>query len=332
MWTPPPPPSDEHDRLDELYSYGLLDTPPEERFDRITRIASRFYDADVAFLSFVDAGQQWMKSKTSDALHDFVDRDRSVCTHVISTGEPLVIEDMRSSPQLAGHPLAGDLPWRFYASVPIRGVSSSVVGTLCVMRSDAGPPAGFDLETLSDLAAITGHELNLTLQNAKLRSDSYTDSLTGLFNRRKLDEELPRAIRRAARTSTPASLLLIDLDHFKEVNDNLGHIGGDRVLIAFSRFLAPFARRPDDVICRFGGEEFAFILAGSGAGGAETVAGRIIRELSEAAIPHPTRGHLTASIGIAEHAGPEDISSWLARADRALYAAKSAGRATSRTG
>ena len=327
MWSPPPPPDDERDRLDELYSYGLLDTPPEERFDRITRIASRFYDADVAFLSFVDAGQQWMKSKTSDALHDFVERDRSVCTHVISTGEALVIDDMRSSPQLAGHPLAGDLPWRFYASVPIRGVSSSVVGTLCVMRSEAGPPAGFDLETLSDLAAITGHELTLTLQNAKLRSDSYTDSLTGLFNRRKLDEELPRAVRRATRTAAPASLLLIDLDHFKEVNDSLGHAGGDRVLVEFGRFLAPFARRVDDVVCRFGGEEFALILAESSAGGAETVAGRILRGLDEAAIAHPTRGHLTASIGIAEYAWPEDHAGWFARADRGLYAAKSAGRA-----
>ncbi|MCX5479114.1 sensor domain-containing diguanylate cyclase [Kaistia geumhonensis] len=328
MWTPPPPPADEPNRLDELYSYGLLDTPPEERFDRITRIASRVYGADVAFLSFVDAGQQWMKSKTSDALHDFIERDRSVCTHVISTGEPLVIEDMRSSPQLAGHPLAADLPWRFYASVPIRGVSSSVVGTLCVMRSEAGPPADFNLEILSDLAAITGHELNLTLQNAKLRSDSYTDSLTGLFNRRKLDEELPRAVRRAVRTAAPVSLLLIDLDHFKEINDSLGHAGGDRVLAEFGRLLAPFARRPDDVICRFGGEEFALILPGSSADGAVTVAGRLLHGLNEAEIRHPTRGRLTASIGIADHALPEDHADWLARADQALYAAKALGRAT----
>jgi diguanylate cyclase (GGDEF)-like protein len=328
MWTPPSPPDNESERLEELYSYGILDTPAEERFDRITRIASRIYGADVAFLSFVDAQQQWMKSKTSDILHGFVDRDRSVCTTVVASGEALVVGDMRTAPELEGHPLARDLPWRFYASVPVRGERGTIIGTLCVMRAEPGAPQGFDLDTLTDLASITGHELALTRQNAQLRADSYTDSLTGLFNRRKLDEELPRAVRRAARTAAPASVLLIDLDHFKEVNDALGHSGGDRVLVEFSRFLAPFARRPDDVICRFGGEEFAFILAGSTAGGATTVARRIIEGLARKAMPHPTRGRISASIGIAEHAWPEDHGAWLTRADRALYVAKASGRAT----
>ncbi len=326
MWSLPEAPPNERERLEALAQYGILDTARDERYDRIARIAAKAYDADVAFLSFVDEHQQWMKAKTSDALHDFVARDASVCTLVISAGEALVIEDMRTAPELEGHPLAGSVPWRFYASVPIRSESAAVLGTLCIMRSDPGAPSNFDLETLLDLAAIAGHELTLTLQNARIREQSHTDSLTGLHNRRKLDEELPRTIRRSIRTSAPATLLLIDLDHFKEVNDHLGHQAGDALLTRFATFLKSFPRRPDDVLARFGGEEFALILSGTDEDGGVAVAKRILADLAEAQIPHPSRGRLSASIGVAALRAADDQTSWLARADRALYLAKALGR------
>ncbi|SHG59407.1 diguanylate cyclase (GGDEF) domain-containing protein [Kaistia soli DSM 19436] len=327
MWIPPEAPSNEIERLEALAQYGILDTARDERYDRIARIAAKAYAADIAFLSFVDAQQQWMKAKTSDVLHDFVARDASVCTLVISSGESLVFEDMRTAPELEGHPLARDMPWRFYASVPIRGEGSNVLGTLCIMRTDPGTPADFELETLLDLAAITSHELSLTLHNTQLREQSNTDSLTGIHNRRKLDEEMPRAIRRSTRTSTPATLLLIDLDHFKEVNDRLGHQAGDDLLARFAAFLQSFPRRPDDVLARFGGEEFALILAGTDEDGGVAVATRIIASLAKTQMPHPARGQLSASIGIAALGAADDKNSWLARADRALYLAKGLGRA-----
>jgi hypothetical protein len=240
MWTPPPPPGNERQRLSDLQGYKILDTANEERFDRITRLAARMYDADVSFLSFIDAGQQWMKSKTSDALHVYVARDASVCTLVVSSGEARVFEDLRAAPELVGHPLATEMPWRFYASVPVMGGSDTVIGTLCVMRTEPGAPPGFNLEALNDLAAVTAHELELTLQHSRLTEASKRDSLTGLFNRRMLDEELPRAVRRAMRLSAPVTLLLIDLDHFKELNDRLGHAAGDTILSDFARFLSAF--------------------------------------------------------------------------------------------
>ena len=327
MWSPPEPPTNESERLEALASYGIMDTARDERYDRIARIAAKAYAADIAFLSFIDVNQQWMKAKTSEVLHDFVARDSSVWTLVISSGEAQVFEDMRTAPELEGHPLAGNIPWRFYASVPIRGESAAVLGTLCIMRTDAGAPSNFELGTLLDLAAITSHELALTLQNNRLREQSNTDSLTGLHNRRKLDDELPRAVRRSIRTSTPAALLLIDLDHFKEVNDHLGHQAGDSLLMNFAAFLQTFARRPDDVLARYGGEEFALVLAGADEEGGIAVAKRIITSLAETQMPHPVRGRLSASIGIAQLTSVDDQTAWVARADRALYFAKGLGRA-----
>lgn len=332
MWTPPEPPPNEGARLAELHSLGLLDTLPEERFDRITRLAARFYRADVAFLSFIDGTHQWMKAKTSADLHDFIERDRSVCTMVVSSGTELVIDDMRTAPELVGHPLARDMPWRFYASVPLRGEHDHIVGSLCILRSDPGAPPEFSTDILRDLAEISSHEMILAKRNAELRRISNTDSLTGLANRRMFDETLQRAWRRSRRTGEEVSLLMLDLDHFKEVNDSLGHHGGDSALVTFADFLSPFARRPEDVVARVGGEEFAVLLSGTDTVGAETVARRLLGELAAADIAHPRRGRLTVSIGVATLTAAEDIDAWRNRADRGLYAAKTSGRAAARVG
>lgn len=308
----------------------MLDTPPDERFDRITRIAARVYGADVAFLSFMDENQQWMKSKTSDALSDHVDRDRGICSMVVSSGSELVIEDMRSAAELDGHPVARDIPWRFYAGVPLRGEEGSVIGTLCILREAPGAPPSFNIDILRDLAEISSHELILARRNSELHQLSNTDALTGLPNRRLFDQEFHRSWRRARRTGVSASLLLLDLDHFKEVNDTAGHPAGDEVLAAFGRFLSSFGGRPDDLAARVGGEEFALILAGADPAGAAKVADTILQALAAAALPHPLRRVLTTSIGVATLRSDEDHLAWWTRADRALYAAKADGRAQAR--
>ena len=329
-WIPPRPPADEAARLAELRGYGILDTGAEERFDRITRLAISACRADEAFLSFMDSDHQWMKSRTTSALAETCARDSSICTLVVASGDDVVIDDVKTDPALAGHAMAMSIPWHFYAGVPLRGEHGHVIGTLCVLGRAAGAPNGFDTRALHDLAAITSDELRLSRQNRELVRISNTDSLSGIANRRMFDFELARAWRRARRTAQAASLLLVDLDHFKTINDTLGHAAGDTAITTFANLLDGFARRPDDLAARIGGEEFGLILAGADVTGAQTVAQRVLDALGEVRIPHPVSGLLTASIGIATLADAEAPETWYRRTDGALYAAKAAGRATIR--
>lgn len=170
---------------------------------------------------------------------------------------------------------------------------------------------------LVSLAAAT-HE-----QRAVLASLAGTDPLTGLGNRRTFDALLASEVERARRHGDPLSLVLIDIDHFKRVNDALGHPAGDRVLIEVGQRLVGIARRAETV-CRIGGEEFAWILPRTGGAGAEAVAHRAIAAIS--GTPVAGAGRLTASAGVAELADAGDAEALVALADRMLYGAKAGGR------
>ncbi len=326
----PPEPSNEAERLDFLYSCGILDTPREERFDRITRLAAQFYGADVAFLGFMDDRYQWMKSVRGDGVAPWIERDRSICQLVIASGEPLVIGDLATDPRLAGHPVVPQLPFRFYAGVPLTTENGAAVASLCILKREPEAAEAFDLAPLGDLGSIAMDELELWRRNQELERLAETDGLTGLANRRAFDAALDRAWRRRQRTGRPVSLLMLDLDHFKRLNDCRGHQAGDETLRRFAGLLAEAARRPDDLAARYGGEEFALILPDTDESGALEVA-RLIRErLASAALPHPggINGVVTASIGVAS-AGPDHpdgADTLVARADAALYRAKRTGR------
>jgi diguanylate cyclase (GGDEF)-like protein len=326
----PPPPANEQERLDFLFSCGILDTPEDERFDRLTRLAALFYKADVAFIGFVDDRYQWMKSVKGEGVGPWIERDQSVCQIVIASGEPLVIGDMQTDLRLEGHPIVPHLPFRFYAGVPLLTPDGGAVASLCILKREAQDAGGFDLSALTDLGAVAMDELELWRRTRELEQLAETDGLTGLANRRAFDTALDRAVRRARRTQKPLSLLLLDLDHFKALNDTAGHLAGDEALRHFGQILAHAAGRPDDVAARYGGEEFALILPGADRPGALEVARMIAERLTAAAIPHQKGigGVLTASIG-AITLEPEDSAEpdrLIAEADAALYAAKRTGR------
>jgi diguanylate cyclase (GGDEF)-like protein len=170
---------------------------------------------------------------------------------------------------------------------------------------------------------ITERKL-LELQLVKIAS---TDPLTALPNRRYFEEVGDREVERVSRFATPASVVMIDLDYFKAVNDGYGHGGGDEALRCVARTCAPLLRQID-VIARIGGEEFAILLPGTTEAGAARAAEKLRRALSEAIVEYGAhRFRLTASFGVsALDPRDHDIKEALARADAALYAAKSAGR------
>jgi diguanylate cyclase (GGDEF)-like protein len=157
-----------------------------------------------------------------------------------------------------------------------------------------------------------------------LRDLASTDALTGLLNHGAFAAELERALERCDRTGEPATLLLIDLDHFKRINDRFGHQEGDRMLRVVSDVLAAHRRR-DDLLGRVGGEEFALLLPGADAAVAEGVAGRVRSALRAATASASAR--LTLSVGIASRSAAVTTSHTLLHAaDQALYAAKARGR------
>jgi diguanylate cyclase (GGDEF)-like protein len=169
----------------------------------------------------------------------------------------------------------------------------------------------------------------------KLTEQAITDELTGLKNRRAFDERLQEEFRRAQRYSDPVSLIMIDLDHFKRVNDRYGHPFGDVVLRGSAEEIRASTRDPD-ICARYGGEEFAVILPKTHLAGALTVAERVWKQLSSRVFaapegaPDDSRLRITASLGVAFYPS-KDISSpelLLRFADEALYQAKRAGRNT----
>jgi diguanylate cyclase (GGDEF)-like protein/PAS domain S-box-containing protein len=156
------------------------------------------------------------------------------------------------------------------------------------------------------------------------------DGLTGIANRRRFDETLQLEWRRAQRDRTACSLLLMDLDHFKNFNDIYGHIHGDRCLRQMAEATAQVLHRPADLLARYGGEEFAVILPDTNCDGAVAIAEHIRFAVEQLHIPHTGNPHevVTVSIGCATHI-PEvnsDLSELLKAADSALYVAKSLGR------
>jgi diguanylate cyclase (GGDEF)-like protein len=165
-------------------------------------------------------------------------------------------------------------------------------------------------------------------QTDRLAALSQTDALTGLANRRALSSLLEKEIRRSVRYGTPASLLLIDVDGLKQVNDNQGHSAGDRVLRSVADAITE-ALRDTDVGARWGGDEFAIIAPNTTAEAARRSAERLVVRVAEASGHHPWHS-TTVSVGIATfdpaYTIDCDLESLLRAADDALYRAKTSGR------
>lgn len=168
--------------------------------------------------------------------------------------------------------------------------------------SGEGPEAS--IERLEQQAAVVGERISLAIANLRLRealrTQSIRDPLTGLFNRRYMEETLERELSRAARNEQAVALLMFDLDHFKRFNDTFGHQAGDVLLRALGDFLM-HRTRGQDVPCRFGGEEFAVILAGADIEGAQMRAEVLREEVKTLTVQHAGQvlGRISLSAGVA---------------------------------
>jgi diguanylate cyclase (GGDEF)-like protein len=186
----------------------------------------------------------------------------------------------------------------------------------------------FSKEQRMNAAALAAHAV-VALENARLHDmverQALVDGLTGLANRRAASDALHAEAARAARLETPLSVVLADLDEFKDVNDVHGHAVGDDVLRVFSEVLRGTLRE-SDVAGRWGGEEFLLLLPGADEEGAVQLAERVRIELAGRSVPSVPGLRVTASFGVAEYAGETNTEELVAAADGALYRAKREGK------
>ncbi|WP_050479448.1 GGDEF domain-containing protein [Herbaspirillum rhizosphaerae] len=309
-------PVDEQARVGDLHNLHILDTPPEERFDRLTRLARRLFAVPTAVVSLVDAKRQWFKARVGiDACE--TGRDVSFCSHAILRDDVMVVSDALQDPRFHDNPLVvGDPFIRFYAGCPIRSPQGYKLGTLCLLDTIPREFDEDDKTMLADLARMVEQEM-AAVHLATM------DELTKLSNRRGFESLSEHALSMCKRLGKPASLLYFDLDLFKQINDRFGHAEGDRALVNFGRILlANF--RESDVIGRLGGDEFAVFLTNTAA--QETAAvlahlGTSVNEYNQAS----KRGYdLLYSVGAVEYdpAAHDTIGDLMNNADALMYQQK----------
>lgn len=447
---PPAKHPTEHERLLELESLQILDTPPEERYDRITRIAQVALDAPIALVSLIDEQRQWFKSRQGLDVPE-TPRDISFCGHAVAEDRMLIVQDAAEDRRFSDNPLvAGEPRIRFYAGQVLHGPRGFPIGTLCVIDRRPRVVSGAQIQVLRDLAALVEQELSaahlaedwkrnrersrffeelvdtardlveavdatgrivyvnngwrvaLGYEDApvperifdviapeehahcrelfaeaqagkdvsaietvfltrtgervavagnvrlyarggqtytqavfhdirsavkareSLRELAMADALTGLLNRRGLAERSSAMFALSIRNERALSVAMLDLDHFKRINNSFGHGAGDRVLQRLGRLLASRARA-SDLVARLGGEEFCLVLPETNVADARAFVDSLRIAFSESGRSDPPAATFSAGIA-AQTKGAATLESLLVAADVALYQAKREGR------
>ena len=249
------------------------------------------------------------------------------------TGQAQLIDDVHHDADY----VAGNDAVRSEYIVPIRH-RTRMHGVLNIESTDPGFFTAYVrtvFDAIADQVAGAIHLARMAAEleaaNRKLQRLSSLDGLTGISNRRSFDERLETTWAYMARAGEPVALLLVDADHFKALNDALGHQRGDDCLRELARICAGFADRAEDMVARYGGEELVLLLPSRGHDEARDIAERLRTGIESAAMMHPTSpiaAWVTASIGVCvlRPQPGESPARLVAGADRALYAAKAGGR------
>ena len=316
----PQMPANEAQRIHVLHSLGLLDALPDERFDRVTRLAKRLFDVPVAKITLVDDDAVFALSCAGQASGP-VPRELSFCSHAIVNDGVLLVPETHSDPRFHDNPYVAGAPFiRFYAGCPLGVPGGARLGSLCLIDFAPRQFSSEDVSLLRDLAGMVEQEM-AAVQLATI------DDLTTLVNRRGFEAAAPQALQLCARMEKPASLLFFDLNRFKQINDTFGHAEGDRALKVFAETLRKVLRS-SDLPGRLGGDEFVALLINSSRDETCLVVNRLrtaINERNEA----DRRGYdICFSVGQVElPPGAEaDIAALLAQGDADMYKNKQAMR------
>lgn len=335
---PAPIPDNEPERIASLRRMLLLSSPDEEAFDRVTRAAKRMFSVQIALVSLIDSHRQWFKSCIGLPVRETA-REVSFCGHAIVFGQLFVIEDATSDTRFSDNPLVtGDPRVIFYAGRPLYNAEGYAVGTLCIIDHHPRTFTADDRRSLDDLgywveSIFASRELSQTqtallveLDNA--RRSNMLDPMLNIWNRAAAMMMFERERLRAFRSNSSLSVMMIDVDCFKQINDEFGHPAGDSVLIEIAKRMVG-AMRSYDTLGRYGGDEFIAILPDAGVEKASEIAQRLLRSVSYPFLLDEKIIEFSISIGISTVdflTETPETNEHLSRADQALLAAKRQGK------
>ncbi len=313
-------PPDDAKRVSKLRSLHILDTQPEERFDQITRLAKRLFGVSTVHVSLIDAERQWIKSAAGPGYGTDTPRAITFCGHAIQSEDVMRVEDTLNDERFVGNPLViGEPNVRFYAGCPLR-VGGWALGTLCLMDQHPRKFTADDEALLRDLASVAE-------QNLEAGQIAMTDPLTGLTNRRGFEVMAQQVLESCMRVGLPATLLFLDLNQFKPINDQYGHAEGDRALKLFAASMMRVLRE-SDAVARLGGDEFGVLLANAPVDRAPAVIERLRSDVNENVRSEQLPYALSFSVGAAS-LEPEvrtTLDALLKSADAAMYRDKEHSR------
>lgn len=300
-------------RLKAILSLGV------EYFGLGLAIQSRVSDGEYLVEHCLDSSGELKPGTTFDVSGTY-------CSYTLRSGRPVGFHYAGRS-EIRTHPCYRDFGLEAYIGSPVL-VDGEVYGTLNFSSLNPCEPFTRDDLLFSQLLADTvGHNIAQERARKRLVALATTDELTGLSNRRLIIEFLTSWVAQSQRSKLPLTVVALDLDYFKRINDSWGHGSGDAVLVAFARIATRLVREVD--LCgRMGGEEFIVVLPDTDAVGGRIVAERLRANLAAEPIQVSPENsiNVTLSAGVATLQPGETLENVLARADAALYAAKDAGR------
>lgn len=328
-----PLPLDEPSRLEALRTLRILDTPAEERFDRITRLSKRLFGTKVVAISLVDSTRVWFKSCLGIDLPQ-LSRDIAFASHAIHAPDMLVVEDLREDTRFADNPLVSSEPWlRFYAGCPLLSVDGGAIAVLELFDERPRSLTDGQKESLIDLAKIAERELSMVafspaqeeILSTAASGASRVDPLTRLWTRSAIVDILQRELAHARREGLPVGLLLADVDQLRQLNTSHGHEAGDIALRELTRRFRT-CLRPYDAVGRFGGEEFLCVLPGTDTDGCILAAERVRITVAKESVLPSAKANLTVSIGaVASTANAIDSGALIRAVEQAVFKAKELG-------
>ncbi len=319
-----PLPDNEPRRLLALRAYEILDTGPELEFDALARVAAAALRMPIAVVAILDSDRLWFKSRVGLEVPE-LDRKVALCAHAIMQPRgTLVVADLAADPRFAANPLVCEAPhMRFYAGAPIVDPSGMALGTVAVLDTQPREFGPEQVDTLKDLATMAVTALLARRRALDLQRLALTDHLTGIANRAQFDKAVVAELSHSMRTGELFTVLSMDLDGFKEVNDRLGHAAGDEVLCEVARRLTVLVRQ-GDALARLGGDEFGILMRHGSQQSAAGLRQRILDAI-EAPIVLST-GHalqVGISVGMASYTDETaSVPELMAQADAALYRSK----------